>query len=61
MKRVFQFDVLECPDCQGRLRIIVVGRDPGVIRRILEHLGIDPRPPPLQGPASYPEPEAPRT
>ena len=39
MHRAFAIDVLACPGCGGRLRLIATLRDPAVIRKILGHLG----------------------
>lgn len=47
MQRVFGIDVLECPKCEGRARIIAFIEDPVVIRRILTHLGLPTASPPL--------------
>ena len=50
MHRAFAVDVLACPHCGGRLRLIATLHDPAVIRKILAHLGRAPsRPSP--GPA----------
>jgi len=38
MQRAFAIDVLACPSCGGRMRLIATIHDPAVIRRILEHL-----------------------
>ncbi len=38
-KRSFAIDVLACPNCGGRLRLIATIHDPAVIREILAHLG----------------------
>jgi hypothetical protein len=38
MKRTFGLDVLCCPDCGGRMKLIALIRDPSVVRQILEHL-----------------------
>jgi Putative transposase len=38
MHRAFGLDVLACPQCGGRLRLIVTLHDPVVIRKILGHL-----------------------
>ncbi len=38
MHRAFGIDVLECPRCGGRLRLIATLHDPSVIRKILGHL-----------------------
>ena len=40
MARAFLIDVLDCPRCHGRMRLISTIEDPKVIRRILEHLGL---------------------
>jgi hypothetical protein len=39
MHRAFAIDVLACPHCGGRLRLIATIHDPAVIRKILAHLG----------------------
>jgi Putative transposase len=38
MQRAFAIDVLACPSCGGRMRLIATIHGPAVIRRILEHL-----------------------
>jgi hypothetical protein len=50
MRRVFNVDVLACPRCGGRLRVIATVHDPLAIQAILAHLGrsLSPAPP---GPA----------
>jgi hypothetical protein len=50
MRRAFDLDVLRCPRCAGRMRLIATIDDPAVIQRVLAHLGLprareDPRPP----------------
>jgi hypothetical protein len=50
MHRAFAIDVLACPHCGGRLRLIATLHDPAVIRKILTHLGIAPSGP-RPGPA----------
>ena len=55
MRRAFGFDVLTCPRCGGRLRLVALIDEASVIQRILRHLGLpteisEPRParaPPL--------------
>ena len=47
MKRVFSIDVLQCPRCGGRMRIIAAIHPPDAIRKILECLGLSSRPPPI--------------
>jgi hypothetical protein len=44
MHRAFAIDVLACPHCGGRLRLIATLHDPVVIRKILGHLGPSPGP-----------------
>src|SRR5438094_7398002 len=40
LQRVFAVDVLACPSCGGRMRLIATIEDPRVVRRILTHLGL---------------------
>jgi hypothetical protein len=40
MRRGLDIDVLECPDCGGRLRFVVAILLSSTIRRILRHLGL---------------------
>ena len=40
LARVFLIDVLHCPACGGRRRIVSFLTDPKVVRRILTHLGL---------------------
>jgi hypothetical protein len=61
MQRSFGYDVLACPRCGGRLRLIALIEDPAVIQRILRHLGLPSdvpaarsvRAPPLPFPSSH--------
>jgi uncharacterized protein YbaR (Trm112 family) len=39
LRRVFHLDVLACPRCGGRLRVIATVQDPLAIQAILAHLG----------------------
>ena len=51
-KRSFEIDVLACPECGGRLRLLATIEDPA-IKKILSHLGIAtecPRPTPARSP-----------
>jgi len=50
MRRAFDLDVLACPRCGGRLRLIATVEEPGVVRKILAHLGLL-FPPDSPGPA----------
>jgi hypothetical protein len=49
MQRSFGFDVLACPRCGGRLHLIALIEEAGVVRRILTHLGV-----PAEVPAARP-------
>ena len=53
MKRVFELDVLECPFCKGKRKLIALINDPLVIRAILACLGLTIDPPAL-APARWP-------
>ncbi len=53
MERAFGIDVLACPRCAGRLRLVATVDDPQIIRAILESLGLPaevPQPHPAQPP-----------
>jgi hypothetical protein len=53
MQRTFGFDVLACPRCGGRLRLIALIEDAAVVGRILRHLGVPteiPAPRPARAP-----------
>ena len=54
LARVFGIDVSKCTNCGGRMKIISSIKDPPVIKKILNHLGLSPIPPPL-APARYRE------
>jgi hypothetical protein len=47
MRRVFSIDVLACPRCGGRMRILCAIHPPEAIRKILDCLGLPSRPPPI--------------
>jgi len=55
MRRAFSLDVLACPRCGERMRLIATIEDPAVVRKILNHLGLSTevpeaepaRPPPM--------------
>jgi hypothetical protein len=40
MRRVFEIDVLACPDCGGRMTAIAEINDRRVARKMLEHVGL---------------------
>jgi hypothetical protein len=46
LEKVFAIDVLACPECGGRLRLIAFIAEARVARKILDHLGLDPTGPP---------------
>jgi hypothetical protein len=47
MKRAWALDVLECPRCQGRMRILADIHSPDAIERILKCLDLPSRAPPV--------------
>jgi hypothetical protein len=47
MARVFEFDVLACEHCGGRLRILAAIQTPEAIRKILDWLRLPSKPPPV--------------
>jgi hypothetical protein len=47
LRRSFEVDVLQCPKCQGRLRVLAVITERDPVRRILAHLGRPTDAPPL--------------
>ncbi len=53
LKRVFDIDVEHCPHCGGKLKIIAAIEEPGVIAKILAHLGLPTRAPPRSPPRSF--------
>jgi hypothetical protein len=55
LARTFGFDVLACPRCGGRLRLIALIKEAAVIDRILRHLGL-----PTETPAPRPARAPPR-
>jgi len=53
MRRVFDLDVLCCPKCSGRLKLLALIEDPNVIKKILKHLNLPtelPTPAPARAP-----------
>ncbi len=59
MRRVFAIDVLQCPTCGGRMRVIAAIEDPRVIRPILDCLGLSARAPPTAKARPTEQPELP--
>jgi hypothetical protein len=56
LKKVFAVDVLACPECGGRLKLIAFIAEATVARRILDHLGLDSQGPPVARGRAPPEP-----
>jgi hypothetical protein len=54
MKRTFGFDVLRCPRCSRKMRVIATITEPPVVHQILEHLGVRASPLP-RAPARDPD------
>jgi hypothetical protein len=52
---VFAVDVLECPDCGGRLRVVAYLAEGKASREILQHFGLDPTGPPVKKAEPSPE------
>ena len=53
LKRVFEIDVLTCPWCGGKRKLVALLTDGKVVRAILEHLGL-PNAAPTLAPARAP-------
>jgi hypothetical protein len=47
LKRTFNIDVLQCPQCSGRMKLVAVVISGDVIRDTLVAIGVSPRPPPI--------------
>jgi hypothetical protein len=47
LRRSFDVDVMKCPRCEGRLRVLTVITERDVVQRIFAHLAIPADPPPL--------------
>ncbi len=54
MRRSFGIDVLACPRCGGRLRLLALIEQRAVIARILGHLGLPTEVPAARAPRSPP-------
>jgi hypothetical protein len=46
LKRVFNLDMEHCPHCGGKVRVIAAILERAQVQKILNHLGLDPQPPP---------------
>ena len=47
LRRVFALDILACPDCGGRLRLLATIEDRAVVEKILTYLGLPVDLPPM--------------
>jgi hypothetical protein len=56
LRRVYLIDVLTCPHCGGRRRLLVAIHDQVAIRRILLHLGLAAEPPLIASARAPPQP-----
>jgi hypothetical protein len=54
LQRTFEIDVLKCPKCGGRMKLIAAIMDPVEIARLCENLGEPVEAPPVQ-PSRYKE------
>ena len=52
LARVFQIDISTCKHCKCEMTLISSIKDPMVIKKILDHCGLNPIPPPIS-PARY--------
>jgi hypothetical protein len=55
LKRVFLVDVLECPKCKGRMKILAAVIAPASVRRVLQSFGLPSEAPRLK--AARPPPQ----
>ena len=55
LQRVFAIDVLECPRCGGRMRLLTATQPPDVTQAILECLDLSSRAPPTA--PAHPDPD----
>jgi hypothetical protein len=53
--RVFNIDIETCPECAGKVKVISSIEDPRVIKKILDHLGLDSRAPTPWNPRGPPD------
>ena len=57
LKRVFAKDVLTCPDCQGRMKLIATITTPDAIEAILRCVGLPTKPPTIADARAPPQTE----
>lgn len=58
LRRVFLVDVLDCPRCHARMRIVAAVTEPSAVERVLRHLGESAQPPLVAGPRAPPPEDA---
>jgi Putative transposase len=58
LRRVFLVDVLDCPRCHARMRIVAIVTEPAAVERILRHLGENAQPPTIAGARAPPPDDA---
>ena len=59
MRRAFDFDLLSCPRCAGKMVLLACILERAVIRKILAHLGLPTELPKLAPARGSPHPELP--
>ena len=47
LRRSFEIDVFQCPNCPGRMRVVAYLDEPTVTAKILDHLGLPSHAPPI--------------
>jgi len=47
LRKVFSIDVLDCPQCGGRMELLAFISEAGVAKRVLDHLGLPSTGPPV--------------
>ena len=56
LKRTFEIDVSHCAECGGEMKILAAIMEREALEKILKHVGIPPKPPPI-APPRYPQQE----
>lgn len=57
LARIYEVLPLRCPACGGEMKVLAFITDPLTVQRILRHLAISPRPPPVSPPRRPPQRE----
>ena len=55
LRRVFDTDPLDCPNCSGRMRVVAAIMKADVVAAILESLGLETEPPTIRPARAPPE------